>query len=106
VFIAAAVAVSVGLGAAAFLSRFRPVPQTNPPAIAVLPFVDMSAGKSQEYFTDGLTEELIDTLAKVPGLRVVARISSFAFKSTALLSFWTLARSRLTGGRLPLRVGQ
>jgi TolB-like protein/tetratricopeptide (TPR) repeat protein len=40
----------------------------------------MSADKSQEYFTDGLTEELIDALAKAPGLRVVARTSSFAFK--------------------------
>jgi len=51
-----------------------------PPSIAVLPFDDMSAAKDQEYFTDGLAEELLDTLAQVPGLRVAARSSSFQFK--------------------------
>jgi TolB-like protein/Tfp pilus assembly protein PilF len=80
VFITAALALIGGLGIAAYLGRSRAGPETSPPAIAVLPFVDMSADKSQEYFTDGLTEELIDALAKVPGLRVVARTSSFAFK--------------------------
>src|SRR6266481_4432867 len=49
-------------------------------SIAVLPFVDMSAGKDQEYFSDGISEELLDALAKVEGLRVVARTSSFSFK--------------------------
>ncbi len=47
---------------------------------AVLPFVDLSPGKDQEYFSDGLTEELITTLSQVPGLRVAARTSSFQFK--------------------------
>jgi TolB-like protein/Tfp pilus assembly protein PilF len=49
-------------------------------SIAVLPFVDMSQAKDQEYFCDGISEELLDALAKVEGLRVVARTSSFAFK--------------------------
>src|ERR1700757_487658 len=49
-------------------------------SIAVLPFVDMSQAKDQEYFCDGISEEILDTLAKVEGLRVVARTSSFSFK--------------------------
>jgi len=46
----------------------------------VLPFVNMSDDKSQEYFSDGLAEELLNNLAKIPGLRVAARTSSFQFK--------------------------
>ncbi len=53
------------------------VPQKS---IAVLPFADMSAAKDQEYFCDGISEELLGALSKVPGLRVVARTSSFSFK--------------------------
>ena len=49
-------------------------------SIAVLPFVDMSEKKDQEYFSDGLSEELIDMLVQVPDLRVPARTSSFYFK--------------------------
>jgi adenylate cyclase len=49
-------------------------------SIAVLPFTDMSEKKDQEYFSDGLSEELIDLLTKVPDLRVPARTSSFYFK--------------------------
>ncbi len=49
-------------------------------SIAVLPFVDLSPAKDQEYFCDGISEEILDTLAKVDGLRVVARTSSFSFK--------------------------
>ncbi len=51
-------------------------------SIAVLPFDDMSAAHDQEYFTDGLAEELLDTLVQVPGLRVAARSSSFQFKGS------------------------
>jgi serine/threonine-protein kinase len=51
-------------------------------SIAVLPFADMSAAHDQEYFSDGIAEELIDRLAEVEGLRVAARTSSFAFKNT------------------------
>jgi TolB-like protein len=49
-------------------------------SVAVLPFVDMSEKKDQEYFSDGLSEELIDMLTKVSDLRVPARTSSFYFK--------------------------
>jgi len=49
-------------------------------SIAVLPFRDMSEKKDQEYFSDGLSEELIDRLAQNPDLRVIARTSSFQFK--------------------------
>ena len=49
-------------------------------SIAVLPFLNMSADKEQEYFADGIAEELLNRLAKVEGLRVIARTSSFSFK--------------------------
>lgn len=52
------------------------------PSVAVLPFVNMSPDSDQEYFADGMAEELINTLAKVDGLRVIARTSAFAFKGT------------------------
>ena len=48
-------------------------------SIAVLPFVDLSAGKDQEYFCHGITEEIINGLTRVPGLRVISRTSAFAF---------------------------
>jgi class 3 adenylate cyclase/TolB-like protein len=49
-------------------------------SIAVLPFVSLSADKADEYLSDGMTEELLNVLAQVPGLRVPGRSSSFAFK--------------------------
>jgi TolB-like protein/Flp pilus assembly protein TadD len=49
-------------------------------SVAVLPFVNLSADKGDEYLSDGMTEELINALAKVPGLRVPGRTSCFAFK--------------------------
>src|ERR1700686_5312339 len=52
----------------------------NANSIAVLPFVDMSPAKDQEYFSDGLSEQLIHDLAKVPRLKVVGRSSAFQFK--------------------------
>jgi serine/threonine protein kinase/TolB-like protein/Tfp pilus assembly protein PilF len=52
-------------------------------SIVVLPFVDMSEKKDQEYFSDGLSEELIELLGKTPGLRVTPRTSSFYFKGKA-----------------------
>ena len=52
-------------------------------SVVVLPFVDLSPQHDQEYFSDGLTEEIIDGLSRVPNLRVVARTSAFAFKGKA-----------------------
>ena len=52
----------------------------EPPSIAVLPFANMSADKENEYFGDGLAEEILNLLAKIPGLKVIARTSSFAFR--------------------------
>jgi TolB-like protein len=49
-------------------------------SIAVLPFTDMSEKKDQEYFGDGMAEEIIDLLVKIPGLKVISRTSSFQFK--------------------------
>jgi serine/threonine-protein kinase len=55
-------------------------PAIDPHSIAVLPFVDMSQAKDQEYFSDGLSEELLNLLAQLPQLKVIARTSSFSFK--------------------------
>jgi len=57
----------------------KPAPPENP-AIAVLPFENLSGDPEQEYFSDGLAEEMLDRLGRVPGLRVIARSSSFGFK--------------------------
>ncbi len=57
-----------------------PAPFRSQPSIAVLPFADMSAGKDHEWFSDGIAEEIINLLAHIPGLKVIARTSAFAFK--------------------------
>ena len=58
----------------------------NPPekSIAVLPFLDLSQAKDQEYFCDGVSEEILNALAKIDGLRVVGRTSSFSFKGKSV----------------------
>ena len=90
--IAGAAALSVGVAAALgvrFWSQSHKAAQPHAEvmitdkSIAVLPFADMSEKKDQEYFSDGLSEELIDMLSKVPDLRVPARTSSFFFKGKA-----------------------
>lgn len=53
-------------------------------SIAVLPFADLSAAQDQQYFTDGLSEELLNLLVRVDGLRVASRTSSFAFRDSTL----------------------
>jgi TolB-like protein/Tfp pilus assembly protein PilF len=63
-----------------FYFRKRPESFTS---VVVLPFIDLSPQHDQEYFSDGLTEEIIDALSRVPNLRVVARTSAFAFKGRA-----------------------
>ncbi len=60
------------------------VTETEGRSIAVLPFVDMSRDKEEEYFCDGLAEELINALTKLEDLRVVARTSAFSFKDKGL----------------------
>ena len=54
--------------------------KTSQQSIAVLPFVDMSPAKDQEYFSDGIAEELLNVLVKIKGVKVASRTSSFAFK--------------------------
>ena len=74
---------SAEAGRATIAASTEPAPPPNAipqKSIAVLPFVNMSPDKDQEYFSDGLTEELLDLLAQVPDLRVPARTSSFYFK--------------------------
>ena len=61
---------------AASAATFTPPPHS----IAVLPFVNLSGEREQEYFSDGLTEELLNSLAAIDGLQVAARTSSFSFK--------------------------
>ena len=58
-----------------------PIDETMP-SIAVLPFTDLSPEKDQEYFTDGLAEELLNVLSKIRGLRVASRTSAFSFKGS------------------------
>jgi TolB-like protein/Tfp pilus assembly protein PilF len=87
-WVIAAVVVAVALAGGYFLdkawrSKHEATAATavvSDKSIAVLPFTDMSEKKDQEYFSDGLSEELIDLLTKVPELKVPARTSSFYFK--------------------------
>ena len=53
-------------------------------SIAVLPFLNMSSDSEQDFFSDGISEELLNLLAKIPALHVAARISSFTFKGTSI----------------------
>jgi serine/threonine-protein kinase len=55
-------------------------PSEQLPSIAVLPFANMSADKENEYFSDGLAEEILNLLSRIRGLKVIARTSSFAFR--------------------------
>ena len=67
-------------------SYIRPVPPTaklelpDKPSIAVLPFINLGGDPEQEYFSDGLTDEIITILSKVPKLFVIARNSTFTYK--------------------------
>lgn len=76
-----AVVAAAGVSGYLWFARNRPnAPSTNNTSIAVLPFVDMSTTKDQEYFSEGFAEQLINDLAKVSGLKVVGRSSSFQFR--------------------------
>jgi serine/threonine-protein kinase len=69
-----------------------------PYSIAVLPFVNLSGDKEQEYFSDGLTEELLNSIAEIEGLQVAARTSSFSFKEQPDIA--TVARKLNVGAVL------
>jgi len=82
--VGAAMVLSIAIVATWWSSKTQPPPQpvstTLPTSIAVLPFSDMSPAGDQEYFADGLSEEVLNLLAQIPGLQVIARTSSFSFK--------------------------
>ena len=88
--ILALVGVTTLLAGAWYVGRQSATPGSDPAAgpvlasIAVLPFVNMSDDASNEYFSDGISEELLNLLAKIPELRVAARTSSFTFKDQNL----------------------
>lgn len=64
-------------------AKRKPLPLPDKPSIAVLPFVNVSNDPEQEFFADGLTEDLITDLSRIPGLFVIARNSAFAYKGRA-----------------------
>jgi TolB-like protein len=74
------VAASVATTAASATAPAQVEPRLNPKSIAVLAFANMSADKDNEYFSDGVAEEILNALAKVEDLRVAGRTSSFYFK--------------------------
>jgi len=88
--VAAAALLVIAAVVVGVMLRYWPSKQRGPQApvvaaisdksIAVLPFTDMSEKKDQEYFADGMAEEIIDLLVKIPGLKVISRTSSFQFK--------------------------
>ncbi len=87
--VAAAVVIALGVGGVLAVRFWQSkhgefnasaVAAISDKSIAVLPFADMSQKKDQEYFGDGMAEEILDLLAKIPGLTVIGRTSSFQFK--------------------------
>jgi TolB-like protein/DNA-binding winged helix-turn-helix (wHTH) protein/Tfp pilus assembly protein PilF len=80
VSLAVVILLAAAIGSFFWLGRGKKTASASAVSVAVLPFADLSSAKDQEYFSDGLTDELINDLAKVPGVRVVARSSAFQFK--------------------------
>ena len=96
-FIIVAVVIVVFAAITLWSLYFRPAPQRevaskekmafplpDKPSIAVLPFVNMSGEKEQEYFSDGLTEDIINALSKIPSVFVIARNSTFTYKGKSV----------------------
>lgn len=82
---AAAALLAVGAALFAWRSSWEaPAVAKGPHAIAVLPFLDMSAEKDQGYFSDGVTEEILNSLSQAENLRVISRTSSFALRNMTL----------------------
>jgi TolB-like protein len=73
-------AIAVGVAFRFWPTKAPAVAAISDKSIAVLPFADMSEKKDQEYFADGMAEEILDILVKVPSLKVIGRTSSFQFK--------------------------
>jgi TolB-like protein/Tfp pilus assembly protein PilF len=80
----AAIAILAVAGVVFWAVSHRLTSGDRPSSVVVLPFLDLSPQKDQEYFSDGLTEEIIDALSRVPNVRVVARTSAFAIKGKAV----------------------
>jgi serine/threonine protein kinase len=87
----AAIALIAIVAGALYLTRrapstpaIKPTPRVTNRAVAVLPFVNMSADTSNAFIADGMTEEIINALAQLPSLHVVSRTSSFAFKGQSV----------------------
>jgi len=76
-------ALTIALSYFVWESRFSAPPASTKSldSIAVLPFTDMSPGHDQEYFADGIAEELLGALSRIPGLKVTGRTSAFAFRN-------------------------
>jgi serine/threonine-protein kinase len=74
------VGAAIALVSDVFVTPATPLADTRPGSIAVLPFVNMSADPDNQYFSDGLAEDLINALARLAGLRVASRTSSFRFR--------------------------
>jgi len=94
-FVAVAAAIAAAVTGGVFARKLRPVP--TPPvsmalpvavpeqkSVAVLAFANLSEDKSHEYFSDGISEELLNVLAKIPGLKVSGRTSAFSFKGRSV----------------------
>jgi hypothetical protein len=106
--VAAATAVLVLLIAAGAVALWRPwepkvepasiarmaLPLPDEPSIAVLPFLNMSGDPQQEYFADGITDDLITDLSKVSGLFVIARNSTFAYQNGSVTAEEGVRRTR------------
>jgi TolB-like protein len=66
--------------------------EIDPASIAVLPFADLSPNKDQEYFSDGMAEEILNVLVRTPGLKVASRTSAFGFKGQEALGIPVIAK--------------
>ena len=76
--------VALGASSRAALPVAAPLPLPDKPSLAVLPFQNMSGDPEQEYFADGMVEEIITALSRIPWLFVIARNSTFTYKGQVI----------------------